>query len=107
MLKTQMYPITMASLEKWAQEQIIDDDADDSCSSPAHDILEALDKTIEQLSDVYLEVYQDSDVEVPADVVPCRIKVLALYGFDDYQVKEIDAYKDSRGRVYADIEDLM
>ena len=103
---TLMYPITQASLEEWAQKQILDADADDSCSSPGADILEALDMTIEQLKDVYLEEYQDSAVPVPEYATWFSIQALAYYGFGEYEVVKIDAYQDSKGNVYADIDDL-
>ena len=107
MLKTQMYPITKASLEEWCAAKTADEDLGEDEGYTAEDILEALDRTIEQLADVYLEVYQASNVEVPAGSMWCCIQALASYGFGEYEIVRIDAYQDNQWNIYADIEDLI
>ena len=100
-----MYPITQASLNKWSKAVITAGHGDPEGNTTGY-ILEYLNKTIEELADVYLEDYQDSAVPVPEDATWCRIKAIAVYGFGDYDVVEIDAYRDSKGNVYADLDDL-
>ena len=103
---TLMYPITQASLEEWSKAVIAECDGDTEGNTTEY-ILEYLGNTIEQLKDVFLErIYQDSAVPVPEDATWFRIKALAAYGFGDYEVVRIDAYQDSKGNVYADIDDL-
>jgi hypothetical protein len=102
---TLMYPITQDSLDEWSKAVITECDGDTEGNTTGY-ILEYLDKTIEELADVYLEDYREVTVPVPEDATGFSIKALAAYGFGEFDVVEIGAYKDSQGNVYADLDDL-
>jgi len=102
----EMHPITQASLEKWCNAVIAECDGHTE-GNTVEDILKALGKTIEQLSDVYIEdIYQGNYVKVPAGSFWCRVQGLASSGDGYYSIAKIDAYQDKEGNIYGDIDAL-